>query len=77
MEVEEGTSQNNDEEVHERLDLVILSNAKHMGLSFEELNEFTMNDFIIFSNIWLGDKNDDTKPKKATQKDIDNFYRYM
>lgn len=72
----EEKNQSSDKELNERVDLVILSNAKHMGLSFEELNEFTLNEFMIFSDIWLG-KEKKNEVKKATQKDIDNFYRYM
>jgi hypothetical protein len=74
--VVEEKNQSSDKELNERVDLVILSNAKHMGLSFEELNEFTLNEFMIFSDIWLG-KEKKNEVKKATQKDIDNFYRYM
>jgi hypothetical protein len=74
--VVEEKNQSSDKELNERVDLVILSNAKHMGLSFEELNEFTLNEFMIFSDIWLG-KEKKNEVKKATQKDIENFYRYM
>jgi len=42
-----------------------------MGLSFQELNEFRVRDYIEFIDIHLGKKK---KARKASQKDIDLFY---
>lgn len=69
MEVEEGPS-DGETEVHERIDLIILANAKRMKLTFIELNEFRMKDFMEYADIWL----DKEKPRQATQADIDRFY---
>lgn len=68
MEVEE-RSQPQSDEVHERTDIVILVTAKRMKLTFEELNEFTMQDYMDFANMWVGKK----KSHKATQADIDKM----
>lgn len=56
----------------ERLGLVMLVNAKKMGLSFEELNEFRVQDFIDFTNVYTGKGM--SKTKIADQNDIDRFY---
>lgn len=49
-------------------EISILVNAKRMGLSFDELNLFTIQDFIDYQNMFLGQGN---YVKEATQKDID------
>jgi hypothetical protein len=36
------------------------------------MNEFTVNDLFIFTQIFTGAKNN--APKEATQADIDKFY---
>jgi hypothetical protein len=46
-----------------------LVNAKKEGLSFQELNEFRVRDYIEFVNIYVGNK----RPGKATQVDIDKL----
>lgn len=56
--------------ITERLDLFILVNAKKQGLSFLELNEFRVRDYIEFSDIYAGKVN---KTKIAKQEDIDDF----
>lgn len=53
------------------LALGMLVTAKHMGLSFEELNLFSLTDFIKFSDMWIGE--DPDAPRPATQADIDRF----
>lgn len=55
----------------DRLDLVLLVNAKKMELSFEELNELRVLDFIEMVNIYTGKT---TGTKKASQADIDKFF---
>ncbi len=44
--------------------------AKKVGLSFDELNQLTMNDFMAFIDMYIGD----SEEKSATQSDIDRFY---
>ncbi len=72
VEVDQESNSNNsqDNETPERLDLRIIASAKKMSLSFWELNEFTVNDFIKFADIYTGRE----KEKKATQEDIDSFF---
>lgn len=53
----------------------ILAAAKKTGLSFEELNLLTLNDFFDYVDMWMGE--DKEIIKEATQEDIDYFYRYM
>jgi hypothetical protein len=43
-----------------------------MGLSFAELNLFTLEDFTTFTEVWVGDDKD--APRKATQDDINRFF---
>lgn len=52
--------------------------AKKMNMSFVELNQFRVNDFITTFNIFSGKNNDENneevnKPRKATQADIDKM----
>lgn len=54
----------------------ILVMAKQTGLSFEELNMMTLQEFVDYVDMWVGDE-DNNEPRMATQEDIDNFYRYM
>lgn len=56
-----------------RLDLLFLVNAKRMGLSFDELNLFRLRDYLEFSNLYFGEQ-EEAKPRKATQADIDKFF---
>lgn len=58
-------------------EIFILASAKRMGLSFEELNMFTFNDFLTFIDIWIGEKKIEDEPRMATQSDIDRFYNTM
>lgn len=43
-------------------------------MSFEELNMLTLNDFVDFVDIFLGEE---TGEVEATQEDIDKFYSSM
>lgn len=47
--------------------------AKKVGLSFDELNMMTLNEFIDFVDLFIGEEGE--TPREATQKDIDSFYR--
>lgn len=51
----------------------VLVMAKKMGLSFLELKEMTMQEFIDFLDLWVGEDG----PNDPTQKDIDYFYSNM
>lgn len=53
----------------------ILVAAKKVGLSFEELNLFSLNDFFDFLDMYIGENEE--QPRQATQEDIDYFYRYL
>lgn len=61
------------------MDLIILANAKKEGLSFEELNEFRVRDYVEFSNIYIGSNGNHKEPQSSdiargpTQKDIDKL----
>lgn len=52
----------------------LLVMAKRMGLSFDELNMMTLQDFIDFAEMWTGDYEAD---QEATQADIGRFYSSM
>lgn len=61
--------------VPERVDLLLLVNAKKMGLSFEELNQFVFADYIEFINLYIGNTDSSTGIiRKASQDDIDKFF---
>ena len=67
-EMQENNKKQNDP-VSDRLDLVILVNAKKMELSFIELNELRVLDFVEMVNIYTG-----KVTRKASQADIDKFF---
>ena len=50
----------------------ILVMAKKLKLSFEELNIMTMDDFMNFVDMYIGE--DEGIVREATQDDIDKFY---
>ena len=56
---------------NQRLDLLLLSNAKKMNLSFDELNLFRMRDFIEFTGIYFDGEGGGNETRTATQADID------
>ena len=66
------TSQKSNELISDRLDLILLSNAKRMALSFSELNELRVRDFIEMIDIHTGKKKN-IGPRQATQDDIDKL----
>lgn len=49
--------------------------AKKLGLTFEELNLMTLQDFIDYVDLWT-DEHEETECM-ATQEDIDSFYSLM
>jgi len=49
----------------------MLVTAKRMGLSFEELNMLTLDDYIDFVELWAPE--DEDGERYATQADIDAF----
>jgi hypothetical protein len=53
------------------LELSILVSAKKAGLSFVELNDLRVCDYVKFMEIYTGEA--DNKPKQATQDDIDRL----
>lgn len=55
----------------------LLVAAKKSKLSFEELNLLSLNDFFNYLDMYMGEKEEEEKPRIATQEDIDKFYRYM
>ena len=55
----------------EDLEITILATAKKAGLSFVELNELRVCDYIKFMEIYTGEA--ENKPRQATQDDIDRF----
>lgn len=50
----------------------IIAIAKRAGLSFMELNEFSVQDLLDYVHAFTGAK--DGRPRMATQADIDKFY---
>lgn len=59
------------EKSYDDLELTILVNAKKAGLSFLELNELRVKDYVEFMNIYTGEA--EHRPKQATQSDIDRL----
>lgn len=72
----ENKSTNNTTVTNFNYELSILVMSKKVGLSFEELNILTMNDFMDFIDIYLGET-DAVVERDATQDDIDDFYSIM
>lgn len=50
-----------------------MSNAKKMGLSFDEVNLFRLRDLIEFTDIYTAEFNQNSKARNATQADIDRL----
>jgi hypothetical protein len=77
--VEESEPQNRDQRKKqsnidvdfEDIELSILVTAKKAGLSFAELNDLRVCDYIKFMEIYTGEA--ENKPRQATQDDIDRF----
>lgn len=77
--VEEAGPQQNDDTVYEppeRPDLELLVIGKRAGLSFDEINELTVNDLIKYVNVYIemATGKSKTRRKMATQSDIDAFF---
>ncbi len=66
----QGQIQRKSDPISDRIDLIILTNAKRMDLSFSELNEFRLRDYVEYTNIYLGNK---PAVRSATQEDIDRL----
>lgn len=60
-------------EPQENLELIIIANAKKIGLSLMELNEFTVSEFMKLVDIYIGDDKPQQKTRAATQADIDKL----
>ena len=56
-------------------EISLLYMAKKIGLSFDELNQLTLQDLYDLVDMWIGEE--DNAPREATQEDIDRFYRVM
>lgn len=58
-----------------RMDLLILANAKKMGMSFDELALFRVRDFLEFTDIYFGEvtQQQGEQIREATQDDIDKL----
>ena len=58
-----------------RMDLLILANAKKMGMSFDELALFRVRDFLEFTDIYFGEvtQQQGEQVREATQEDIDKL----
>jgi|LSQX01.2.fsa_nt_gb hypothetical protein len=60
----------------ENYEVSLLVIAKRVGLSFDELNQMTLDEFFDYVDIWVGDNDDKSAaPRQATQADIDAFFR--
>lgn len=59
-------------------EIAVLVMAKRVGLSFEELKEFSLDDFFAYYNIYTDSLRGYSEgTREATQQDIDNFYSTM
>lgn len=76
--VEEAKQQNDGTvyEPPERPDLELLVIGKRAGLSFDEINELTVNDLLKYVNIYVDMETGKRKQlrRMATQADIDAFF---
>jgi hypothetical protein len=77
--VEEAEQKQSDDTVYEqpeRPDLELLLIGKRTGLSFDEMNELTVNDLLKYVNIYVDMATGKRKPRRrmATQADIDAFF---
>lgn len=58
-----------DSRLSDDLPLGILVTAKRIGLSFDELNLLTLDDYVSFVEVWTGDEEPDGD-RRATPEDI-------
>lgn len=77
--LEENQSQNKNRENDDKLHLVIIAMSKKMNMSFEELNQFRVRDFLETFDIFTGKSNANERNnnqiniKQADQSDINNL----
>lgn len=57
----------------DRADANIIATAKRIGMSLQELDMLTLQDFLDIVHAYMGE--DPDAPREATQEDIDMFYR--
>ena len=66
-----GRPQNEPEKPQKDLEMIMIANAKKMGLSLAELNEFTTDEFVRLVDYYVGDNA--PGERWATQSDIDRL----
>ena len=44
-----------------------------LGFSIDEIRRMSMSDFVAFTDVTFGEDARSTKPRKATQEEIDSF----
>lgn len=77
--LEENQSQNKNRENDDKLHLIIIAMSKKMNMSFEELNQFRVKDFLETFDIFTGKSNrsktnnTQNNIKVADQSDINNL----
>lgn len=72
MKLGKTNSKSSDVSEHEFTEIGILVTAKRMGLSFEELNLFSLNDYLTYVDKYTNNDKKDVI-KKASQSDIDRY----
>lgn len=55
-----------------RFDIELIAIGKRTGLTFAEMNEFSVQDLLDYVHAYAGTEDD--SPRMATQDDIDRFY---
>lgn len=54
----------------------LLASGKRIGMSFDEINYFTVSEFYDFLQVYIGDDAPGKKGRRqATQEDIDRMYK--
>ncbi len=57
----------------DKMEIGILASAKRMGLTFEELNLFSLNDYLDFVDKFTDTENEESSVRIANQRDIDTM----
>lgn len=70
---EEKLKSNSSSKNTDNYEISLLVMAKKVDLSFEELNLFSLDEFLDYVDIWIGEEG----TKEADQNDIDKFYSSM
>lgn len=70
---EEKLKNNSSSKNTDNYEISLLVMAKKVGLSFGELNIFSLDEFLDYVDIWIGEEG----TKEADQNDIDKFYSSM